>query len=163
MNRVAVNAEEAPLPAWSAALSGFAIKVLGCLSRDNWDLSVLLCGDETIKKLNAQYRGKDEATDVLSFELGAEEQAEDGGLRWLPGDIVISLDTLRENARYFQTGEDEELRRLVIHGILHLDGMDHQSNRETEPMLQLQEQILKQLEKERILPQGTVPAPGVKA
>jgi probable rRNA maturation factor len=151
MNRAAVNAEEVPLPAWSDALGGFAVKVLDILKRDNWDLSVLLCGDETIKKLNAQYRNKDEATDVLSFALGVEERSEDGGVRWLPGDIVISLDTLAENARYFETAEDEELRRLVIHGILHLDGMDHQTNGETEHMLQLQEKLLKELANERIL------------
>jgi probable rRNA maturation factor len=151
MNRVAVNAEEVPLPAWSGALGGFALKVLDEISRDNWDLSVLLCGDQTIKALNTQYRGKNEATDVLSFSLGAEETDGKGNTRCLPGDIVISLDTLRENARYFATSEDEELRRLLIHGILHLDGMDHQSNDDTEPMIALQENILAKFEKERIL------------
>jgi probable rRNA maturation factor len=158
VNRVAVNAGEAPLPAWSESLSRYALKALAALGRDNWDLSVLLCGDETIKKLNAQYRGRDEATDVLSFELGVEEAGEDGGKRYLPGDIVISLDTLRENARYFEISEDEELRRLVIHGILHLDGMDHRTNGDAaaggddEPMIALQENILAGLGEERILP-----------
>jgi probable rRNA maturation factor len=99
MNRVDISAEEAPLPAWSEALSAYALKVLAAMDRDNWDLSVLLCGDETIRRLNARYRGLDEATDVLSFELGAEADSVDGGRRWLPGDVVISLDTLRENAR----------------------------------------------------------------
>jgi probable rRNA maturation factor len=159
MNRAAVTAEEVPLPAWSESAGRYAIKALAALGRDNWDLSILLCGDETIKKLNAQYRGRDEATDVLSFALGVEEAGggeagEGGGPRYLPGDIVISLDTLKENARYFETGEDEELRRLLIHGILHLDGMDHQTNGEAEPMLVLQERILARLGEERILPRG---------
>jgi probable rRNA maturation factor len=152
MNRVDISAEEAPLPPWNEALRAYALKVLAETGRDNWDLSVLLCGDETIRRLNAQYRNKDEATDVLSFELGAEEIDEDGGKRLLPGDIVISLDTLRKNARYFQTSEDEELRRLLIHGILHLGGLDHQTNDETEPRIILQEKILAALEEEHILP-----------
>jgi probable rRNA maturation factor len=151
MNRVEVSAEETPLPAWSAALEEFAVRVLEELEHDNWDLSVLLCGDSRIKNLNAKFRGKDEATDVLSFELGAEEDGEDGR-RYLPGDIVISLDTLRENAAYFDTPEDEELRRLLIHGILHLNGMDHGTNSESEPMILLQERILEDLKEEHILP-----------
>jgi probable rRNA maturation factor len=154
MNRVAVSAEEVPLPAWSEALRAYALRVLAETSRDNWDLSVMLCGDEAIKRLNAQYRRRDEATDVLSFELGAEETGENGERRYLPGDIVISLDTLRENARYFQIPEDEELRRLLIHGILHLEGMDHQTNDAAEPMIILQEKILAKLEEECILPPG---------
>ena len=147
MNRVAINIEDIPPPAWSAALEAYALKVLDELNLDNWDLSVLLCGDGAIKQLNSQYRGKAEATDVLSFELGVEDEG-----RYLPGDIVISLDTLRENSLIFEISEDEELRRLLIHGILHLNGMDHKTNDETEPMLVLQEDILSNLNGEHILP-----------
>ena len=151
MNRVAVNVEEVVPPVWSESLAAYALKVLGEIGRDNWELSVLLCGDETIKKLNTRYRNIPEPTDVLSFELGAEETGPDGTVRCYPGDIVISLDTLRENARYFQISEDEELRRLLIHGILHLNGMDHQTNDAAEPMLILQERIVETLKEERIL------------
>jgi probable rRNA maturation factor len=153
MNKASVAAEEVPLPSWSDSLSGFALKVLDEIKRDNWDLSILLCGDTTITALNTRYRGKAEPTDVLSFNLGAEVQ-EGETTRYLPGDIVISLDTLRENARYFQEDEDKELRRLVIHGILHLDGMDHDTIDKDEPIIVLQEDILKRLDSERILPAG---------
>lgn len=163
MNRVAVTAEETPLPAWSDALSGFTLRVLSEIGRDNWDLSVLLCGDTTIKALNSRYRGRAEATDVLSFALGAEETGTDGSRRYLPGDIVISLDTLRENARYFETPEDEELRRLLIHGILHLDGMDHQTNDDDEPMIMLQEKLLIRLKGEHILPPAALATGLLKA
>jgi probable rRNA maturation factor len=154
MNRVAVNIEGIPAPQWSGSLSGYALKVLEKISRDNWDLSILLCGDETIKILNTQYRNKPEATDVLSFEMDAEEIMPDGSTRCVPGDIVISLDTLRENARYFNVSEDEELRRLLIHGILHLNGMDHSGTGNGEPMILLQENILNAFKDERILPGG---------
>ena len=159
MNRVTVSittfggAASVPEPKWNKVVGGFVRKVLVRLGRDNRDLSVLFCDDKTITGLNRRYRGKDEATDVLSFaqEEGATIPPRRYNRRLL-GDIVISLDTLRENARRFGISEDEELRRLLIHGILHLDGMDHKSNRKTEPMLQLQEKILADLEGERILP-----------
>ena len=162
MNRVMVNAGETELPRWSGALIAYALKALAEIGTDNWDLSVFLCGDETIKALNARYRNSPEPTDVLSFELGVEETDPDGSMRWLPGDIVISLDTLRENARYFQISEDEELRRLLIHGILHLKGMDHKSNGADEPMLMLQESILEKLKEERILSDSDFPDGGNK-
>ncbi|MDR3334116.1 MAG: rRNA maturation RNase YbeY [Treponema sp.] len=147
MNRVAINAAEVPVPRWTGEAYTFMLKVLDYIHRDNWDLSVLFCNDAYIRRLNAQYRNKDEPTDVLSFELG--ETVEE---RYLPGDIVISLETLGENAGYFKVSEDEELRRLLIHGILHLDGLDHATNANSEPMLELQEKIMANLAGERILP-----------
>jgi probable rRNA maturation factor len=149
MNRVEVQAEEVPLPPWQDRLHRYSLRVLEKLGRDGWDLSLLLCGNPYIRSLNAHFRNRDEATDVLSFPLG--ETLEEEGERYLAGDIVISLDALAENAEAFQVSPDEELRRLVIHGILHLDGLDHATNEETEPMLQLQERLLEELSGEHIL------------
>jgi probable rRNA maturation factor len=151
MNRVEVNTGELPLPVWAEAARGYSLKVLEKLGKDNWDLSLLFCGDRYIQSLNARYRHKDEATDVLSFTLGETAAGKGGETRFLPGDIVISLESLRENARHFEIPEDEELRRLLIHGILHLSGMDHETNENTEPMLELQEKILAELAGESIL------------
>jgi probable rRNA maturation factor len=153
MNHVTVNTEEVALPKWSASMRRFALKVLDEIKRDNWELSILLCGDKTITALNSQYRNKFEPTDILSFTLGETIQ-EHGKTVYLPGDLVISLDTLRENAKYFEAGEDEELRRLLIHGILHLDGMDHKTTDKEEPMLAFQEEILVRLKDEHILDAG---------
>ena len=153
MNRVNVNAQEVPLPSWSDSMCCFALKVLDEIKRNNWELSILLCGDKTMTELNTRYRNKNEPTDILSFRLGEEI---DNGEKtiFLPGDIVISLDTLRENAEFFQTPEDEELRRLLIHGILHLSGMDHDTLDEKEPMLIFQEEILNSLKGEHIFCAG---------
>ena len=158
MNNVIVNTDGDPLPSWSDAIRGYALKVLNEIKRDNWELSIMLCDDKTITNLNRQYRNKDQPTDILSFNLG--ETVKKGKKEvYLPGDIVISLETLRENAQYFQITEDEELRRLVIHGILHLDGMDHKGvisdTEEDEPMLIFQEEILKKLKNEIIIPMET--------
>jgi probable rRNA maturation factor len=149
MNRVDFSASGIPLPPWRGQAKKFILKVLHFLDKDGWDLSVLFCGNEYIKSLNARYRNKNEATDVLSFVLGETTETEKGP-RYLPGDIVISLETLDGNAAYFGISGDEELRRLLVHGILHLSGMDHGTNKPGEPMLRLQEEILAQLAGERI-------------
>ncbi|MCL2879529.1 MAG: rRNA maturation RNase YbeY [Treponema sp.] len=162
MNNAAVTAGAVALPPWNDALCEYTLKILDEIPLDNWDVSILLCDDETIRALNAQYRGRDEATDVLSFALGTEEKYPDGSVRFLAGDIVISLDTLRENSRYFRIAEDEELRRLLIHGILHLNGMDHETNGPDEPMIVVQEKILQKLGNEHILPNADVPGEGNK-
>jgi probable rRNA maturation factor len=151
MNRVEISAEEVPLPAWSPRIQAYALKVLDRLKKDSWDLSVLFCRDSYIKSLNSRFRTIDEPTDVLSFMLGTNYTDETTGeTRFLPGDIIVSLETLAENAEYFQVSEDEELRRLLIHGILHLEGMDHETNEGAEPMLKLQEDILTELSGETI-------------
>jgi probable rRNA maturation factor len=152
MNRVEVQAMGIDAPIWTDRLGSFAEKALDQMGHQNWDLSLVLCDDSTIQELNSRYRGKDESTDVLSFQLGEPMEDEEAGSRFLAGDIVISLDTLGLNAQYFKVSPDEELRRLVIHGILHLDGQDHRTNDPDEPMLIVQEAILKRLSEERILP-----------
>jgi probable rRNA maturation factor len=147
MNRIEIAAEEVPLPPWKKEAERFLKKVLAWLGKDRWDLSILFCGDGYIRSLNARFRNKDKATDVLSFSL--DETLPSG--RFLPGDIAVSLDTLKKNARRFNVEEDEELRRLLVHGVLHLGGMDHAGNGKAEPMLRLQERILAEIP-DRILP-----------
>ena len=146
MNKVEFHAEEVPPPEWIPGAKKFALKVLEALGHRNWELSVLFCNNRHIKTLNSRFRGKDEATDVLSFPLGGRSRSG----RYLAGDIAISLDALEENARFFKVSADEELRRLFIHGILHLSGSDHATNKEGEQMLKTQEKILA-LITERIL------------
>ena len=141
MNRVEIRTEEVPPPYWSRAAGRFVKSVLNKLDHNNWDVSVLLCNNRYIKSLNAEYRNKDEPTDILSFPLG--EKGPDG--RYLAGDLVISLDALEENADFFNVSLDEELRRLLVHGLLHLSGYDHITNGVGEPMLEKQEEILSQL------------------
>ena len=146
MNRVLFNAEGITLPSWTKKAGDFIKSVLKTLDLRNWEVSVLFCDNAYIKSLNAQYRNKDEPTDILSFPLGERSP----GGRFLAGDIVISLDALEENTRFFKVSENEELRRLLVHGILHLSGHDHATNKAKEPMLQLQEKILALLLLEKV-------------
>jgi probable rRNA maturation factor len=152
MNAVELVAEGMEPPAWAPGAEAFALSVLERLGVDFWEVSILVAGDEALKRLNAEFRSIDEPTDVLSFASGETVPDPEGGHeRYLAGDIAISLDALARNAAEFSVGEDEELRRLILHGILHLSGMDHATNDSTEPMLQFQENMLKSIPEAKIL------------
>lgn len=91
---------------------------------ENAELSVLLTTDKEIADLNAKYRGKNKPTDVLSFSQNeGKAQIETKHL----GDLVISLETCARQAREFGVSFLEELNRLLIHGLLHLLGYDHEN------------------------------------
>jgi len=145
MNHVEISLEGVPDAAWVEAAGKFALAVLARLGKERWDLSLLFCDDSFIRGLNGQYRDWDEATDVLSFEQGSAWRDPSGEDRILAGDIVVSLEALGRNAVDFGVTREEELRRLLVHGILHLSGMDHEDNEAHRPMLVEQERILAEL------------------
>ena len=145
MNEVEISLEGMEAPTWIEQARRFALAVLAGLGKDAWDLSLLFCDDAFITGLNRQYRERDETTDVLSFEQGATYRNPFGEERVLAGDIVISLDALARNAEEFGVSLDDELKRLIVHGILHLAGMDHEDNDASRPMLILQEKTLADL------------------
>lgn len=156
-NRILISlGEDVTEPIWFNKVEPFIQTVLQKLNYDNEEISVLFCSDEFIKELNSQYRNIDSATDVLSFENG-EEYEDDEGLWKNVGDIAISLETLPKNAEYFEVDTNTELKRLIIHGILHLNGMDHGEEHiekgvvPTDEMLILQENLLADLSDEKII------------
>ncbi len=125
-NQIFVSMEEGvPEPEWFSSIEDFALKVLEELEYDGEEISMMFCSDPLIQQLNRDYRQIDSATDVLSFENGTEYTDEEGKTWLQAGDIAISVDTLPKNAEYFEVSQNEELKRLVIHGILHLNGYDH--------------------------------------
>ena len=97
-----------------------ARRFLAALDRDRSELSVLVVGDAAIRKLNAAWRGKDRATDVLSFPAAGKGP--------LLGDVVISLDTAVRAAREERRALGAELDRYLAHGLLHLLGHDHEAS-----------------------------------
>jgi probable rRNA maturation factor len=88
------------------------------------EVAVALVTDAHIRKLNRQYRGKDDATDVLSFPSEAGPRTPDHGPRFF-GDIVIATGVAKRQARAAGHAERTELRVLALHGFLHLLGYDH--------------------------------------
>ncbi len=157
-NRILVSAEENFSGIeWIGKVDVFAQKVLEKMNIDGEEISILFCGDSFIQKLNSDYRNINAPTDVLSFENGSE-YTDEQGKSWLEaGDIAISLETLPKNAAYFEVDEDEELKRLIIHGILHLNGYDHgeehvEKGKEPEcEMLKIQKNLMSEFCSEHIL------------
>ncbi len=139
-------------PDWLGNYETFVLRVLEFEKKGNWELSLTLCYDSYIQELNRQYRNKDEATDVLTFcqDEGDSFFVPEGQEYFSAGDIVISIDSLMKNAAYFAVEAEEELKRLSIHGILHLSGMTHETNDSSEAMLQYQEKIVKHFRSFRI-------------
>lgn len=108
------------------------------LGYERSELSVVLTGDAEIRVLNREYRGKDKPTDVLSFPMGDE---------YLLGDIVISVERARSQAAEFGVTYDEELARLLVHGLLHLLGYDHvKGGRQAGRMREKEEEMMGLLE-----------------
>lgn len=79
------------------------------------DINFILCSDEYLLKVNQEYLNHDTYTDIVTFDNSEEEDSIDG-------DIFISIDRVKENAIKFNKTEDEELHRVIIHGVLHLIG-----------------------------------------
>jgi probable rRNA maturation factor len=85
------------------------------------EVSVLFCADRRMRALNRRYRGKDRSTDVLAFPAGSS------GADFL-GDIVISVPYAVREARRRQEPPSREIDRLLVHGLLHLMGYDHETD-----------------------------------
>lgn len=156
-NRFLVAADGIDEPSWLENVEPFLQKMAAELGFDGQEASLVFCGDEMIRELNKNYRNIDAATDVLSFENGEKFTDEDGSQWTLAGDIAISVDTLKKNAEYFGIDENSELKRLLLHGLLHLNGYDHgeehiEKGKAPEcEMLRLQEEILLKYEGEKII------------
>ena len=116
-----------------------ALRVLRELERADAELSIALVDDATIAELNRRYRGKAGPTDVLSFSQLEGEHGELAGN--LLGDVVISLETAARQARSAHRGLDSEVVRLLVHGILHLLGHDHEHDDEARVMQRLERRL----------------------
>ena len=84
------------------------------------EVDVLLANDRTVRRLNREFRGKDKATDVLSFPAAEEVSGE------FAGDLAISYETAARQAKGQGHSLRDEVRVLLLHGLLHLSGMDHE-------------------------------------
>jgi probable rRNA maturation factor len=96
-------------------------------------ISLSFVHDDEIAEINLEHRGKDRPTDVLSFPIDGEGDTIEGTERML-GDIIISLDTALAQAKDYDADLDAEVERLLIHGVLHLLGHDHEEEDEREEM-----------------------------
>lgn len=118
------------------------------------EVSVTFMNDEEIRQINAQYRGKDSATDVISFALEEMDEGEvaviqQEGMPVVLGDILISVETAERQAGEYGHDLRREIGFLALHGFLHLLGYDHMTEEDERLMFGRQDAILSSLGLER--------------
>ena len=101
--------------AWSA----FAIRALNVIGKNEHSATIAFVSDKRIRELNRQFRGIDKATDVLSFP--AEEE-------FNLGDVAVSVETAVVQAKENGLSFNDEIAQLILHGLLHLSGYDHETD-----------------------------------
>lgn len=123
---------------------------------DNVEVSVTIVNNKRIQEINREYRSIDKPTDVISFALEDNDEEDfnvffgeifDEDTLEIPrllGDIFISIDKAEEQAKEFGHALNREIGFLAVHGFLHLNGYDHQTETEEKEMFSLQEEILKE-------------------
>ena len=114
--------------------SAWIKKVAASYGRKVGDIGYLFVDDEKILEVNNEYLGHDYYTDIITFDYDEDDI--------ISGDLVISLDTVRSNAELFSKPYEEELFRVIIHGILHLCGINDKGPGEREIMEQEENKAL---------------------
>lgn len=90
------------------------------------DINIIFCSDPYILEVNLKYLRHDYFTDIITFDYCEGDR--------LSGDLFVSIDSVRENAAFYGTEFDDELNRVMVHGLLHLIGYDDHSDAETAQM-----------------------------
>lgn len=104
------------------------------------DINIILCHDDYIVEINKEYLNHDYATDIITFDNSTPEA--------ISGELFISIDTVKENAKRFETDFESELHRVIIHGVLHLLGYKDKSDEEQAEMTRKEDLYLERLKNE---------------
>lgn len=132
--------QNVPMPALDLELTRkWLVEVARYHDRVVGRLSYVFCDDEYILETNRKFLNHDYFTDIITFDYSNR--------RRVSGDMVISLDTVRTNAELFGRSYDEELRRVVVHGVLHLCGINDKGPGEREIMERHEDEALILLDK----------------
>src|SRR5574341_1546754 len=116
------------------------VKKILAREKKRGELEIVLAGDTLLRHLNKEFAGKSKTTDVLSFPFG-ENLAPQKGLNYI-GEIYISLEQAKRQAKEYGVTLDQELLRLATHGTLHLLGYDHKKKAEAKIMREKEEKYL---------------------
>ncbi|HET7226601.1 MAG TPA: rRNA maturation RNase YbeY [Candidatus Eisenbacteria bacterium] len=136
----------------AAPLRALVRAALASQGRRAGEIGIVLTDDAAVRALNRRWRGIDRATDVLSFgyDDGAPADGASALLRAgraapppVNGDLVISLDRMRAQAKRYRVSDARELARLVVHGALHLAGLDHHRATERARMRAVEARVLR--------------------
>ena len=138
---IAYYAEEVRLPAIKKkAVGDWIRKVAALYGKRAGDISYIFCSDEKILEVNKQYLQHDYYTDIITFDYSEGTK--------ISGDLFISLDTVKSNSDMFGTNYVEELHRIIIHGVLHLCGINDKGPGEREIMTAKENEALTLLSEE---------------
>lgn len=116
-------------------ISNWISKVILSENMKEGDINYIFCDDEYLLNLNEQYLDHDTLTDIISFDYSVGNE--------LHGDIFISVERVQDNATDFNVTFDEELKRVLVHGILHYCGYKDKSESEEQVMRQKEEEKMK--------------------
>ncbi len=119
--------------------------ILQYLHIDNVAITLVLTGDEAIASINSNYRKKKGPTDVLSFAYREAPTPMADGLPEYLGDVIISLETAQKQAQEYNVPLHDEILRLIVHGMLHLLGYDHEQYYKKKQMQKKEEELLQHL------------------
>jgi len=124
--------------------------LLAAVGRPSATLSLTFVGDAAMRRLNREHRGKDNTTDVLSFPLfepfAVPRQMRAGGPELMLGDVIISVDAAKRQADAYDATLEAEIERLLVHGVLHLLGHDHEEARERARMSREERRLAKAID-----------------
>ena len=135
---ITYNTENVPMPHIRRRdTSAWIRRVAALHGRTVGDIAYIFCDDERILDVNRQYLQHDYYTDIITFDYTEGER--------ISGDLFISLDTVRTNAEQFHTDYMQELHRVIIHGVLHLCGINDKGPGEREVMEQHENEALRLL------------------
>ena len=148
MIKVSFNVDE---PFWTKKMPLFRKNILkaaketlntACNSKkNNLEVSFLLTSDSNIRLLNKNYRNKDKSTNVLAFPMNQNTFGED----YIVGDVVISLQKILSESKKLKIQKYKYLSQITIHGVLHLLGFDHKSNKQHEEMNRIEKKVFKKI------------------
>ena len=133
-----------------AGMKKTVAKILTLLDYEDFDIGILLTNNKRIRRYNRDFRNKDKATDILSFSYHHELKAgkrikvaeeEDKNL----GDLILSIEYVDEAAKNLNVSLDERIKVLLVHGICHLLGYDHESDADWRSMRAKEAYLLKRL------------------
>lgn len=148
MELLFVNDYDETLQDYEKTFEDLASHAIQKLHRDDrFSLEVNFVNEETIHEINRQYRKIDRPTDVISFAFLDEVENEikiQGDVMLMLGEIFISVDQAKQQAKEYEHSLHRELCFLFVHGLLHLLGYDHQNEEEEKEMFQIQEEILQE-------------------
>jgi len=120
-------------------------KVLTHYDLKSFDINLIFTSDIYVSNLKKEFFSKNQWTDVIGFPMHTKNE------KFVEGEIYISMPTAKENAKRYKQSYGKELARLVIHGSLHLLGIEDDTNEKKEKMINIEEHFLKEISWEELI------------